>query len=91
VANQLIGNPLIIDTASSTITEDHVTVVGVRWVGATTNAHEAILTDTAGLVKWRSKHATAGLGIAESSGIRWTSGGLKVTTLGSGILYIYLA
>jgi hypothetical protein len=89
MANQVLGSPYIVDTADSTLTANHVVVRGVRWVGATTNAHEAILTDTAGLVKWASKAATAGLGIETESTVPFSSGGLKVTTLGSGKLYIY--
>jgi len=90
MANQVVGNPWIIDTASSTLTAGIVTVVGVRWIGATTNAHEAILTDTGGAVKWRSKHATAQLGVDTESRVPFSSQGLKVTTLGSGALYLYL-
>lgn len=89
MANQITGNPFVVDTADSTLTAAHVVVTGVRWVGATTNGHVAILTDTAGLVKWTSTHATANLGTAEESRIPFPSGGLKVTTLGSGKLYIY--
>lgn len=90
MANALLGNPWIIDS-TGTLTADMVQVRGIRWIGASTNAHAAVITNTDGVVKWASQAATATLGTPEESLIPFPSGGLKVPTLGSGKLYIYFA
>lgn len=88
MANQLSGNPWVIDS-TGTLTALQVQVRAVRWVGATTNAHTAVITDTDGLVLWASQAATATLGTPETSLIPFSAGGLKVPTLASGKLYLY--
>lgn len=88
MANATLGDPWIIDTGSSTLATGHVKVRRVRWTGATTAGHVAILTDTAGLVKWTSE--ASGANYAEESAASFSCTGLKVTTLGSGKLYLYM-
>lgn len=90
MANVVTGNVWVIDTGSAALATRDVIVRGVRWVGATTNAHEAILTNAAGTVVWASKAATAGLGIDTESAQPFAANGLSVTSLGSGKLYVYV-
>lgn len=89
MANNLTKNPIIIDTASNDMvdTKNH-TVVGIRWVNATTASHTAVIQNADGVVVWSC--AATGAGYTHESLIRqyWT-GGYKVPTLASGILYIY--
>ena len=99
IANDLTGNPWVVDTASATpITTDDVFLDTIRWVGATTAGHQAIVKDN------KTSPATVYEGLAnganfidersfgaEYAGPRRVVGGLAVTTLGSGKLYIYLA
>lgn len=83
-------NPLVIDAASASfILPGDVVVDLVRWVGATTVGHEAIIQDGSGNEFWASKVA-ATPAPPEHAPLGYTCpGGLKVTTLGSGKLYIY--
>ena len=100
MANDLTGNPLVIDTAGVAVllTED-LFVATVRWDGATTAGHQAVIQDQAGAVKWASRAAGANHVEAERispppsaasthSVPPWS--GLKVPTLASGTLYITL-
>lgn len=89
MANVTNKSPLVIDTADSTITAASLKIAGVRWVGATAAAHVALLTNTAGDTVWTAKAAAANDQI--ESAVPFRSLGLKVTTLGSGTLYVYLA
>lgn len=86
-------NPIIVASADAGTTDILTTVVdvsGVRWVGATTNAHTAVIQDSAARVVWASQAATATLGTPSESTVRFRCGGLRVPTLASGTLYIYL-
>lgn len=98
MANDLTGNTWKIDTASATpiITQD-VYIESIRWVGATTAGHAAIVTDnrTSPDTKFSSLANGANF-IDEKSYIGAPSnsrclGGIIVPTLDSGILYIDLA
>ena len=99
MANDLTGNPLVIDTASATpIMTDDVYLDAIRWVGATTAGHQAVVKDNKtspdtvyeGLASGANFIDERSFG-AEYAGPRRVVGGLAVTTLGSGKLYIYLA
>lgn len=99
MANDLTGNPWVIDTASSTpVTTEDVYLDAIRWVGATTAGHQAVVKDNKGTPDTIYEGLANGANFidersfgAEYSGPRRVVGGLAVTTLGSGKLYIYLA
>lgn len=85
----------LVDAADAPLacTTDLVRVNGIRWVGATTAGHEAIIKDAAGKVKWRSLASGANNVEADDiypnlRGQNWA--GLTVDTLDSGSLYIEL-
>ena len=63
-------------------------VKGVRWVGATTAGHTAIIHDQNSRIVWRS--VATGANYVESDLIENDWDGLIVPTLASGILYIEL-
>lgn len=94
MANNFTSNPWIIDTPAVTILcRDLLRVKGIRWIGATTAAHQAICTDQNGKVKWEG--VATGVNNSEGDdvsaplqGANWD--GLIVPTLGSGRLYIEL-
>ena len=99
IANDLTGNPLVIDTASATpIMTDDVYLDAIRWVGATTAGHQAVVKDNKGTPDTIYEGLANGANFidersfgAEYSGPRRVVGGLAVPTLDSGKLYIYLA
>lgn len=90
MANSLTKSPLIVDTAgASMVTTKNLTIKAIRWVGATTAAHTAVIQDVDGRVIWSA--SATGNGYDEESLISLkVTGGFKVPTLGSGILYLYL-
>lgn len=89
MANSLIKSPLIVDTADAgAVSAKTISVIGVRWVNATTASHTAVIQDADSRVIWSC--AATGAGFTHESNIPFTlSGGWKVPTLASGILYIY--
>jgi len=92
MANALRDHVWYIDTAgASAVTTDDVYVDAVRWVGATTNGHQAQITGvTVNAIMWESKAATATLGTDHESRVDFAlRGGFKVAKLDSGVLYIY--
>jgi len=64
-------------------------IKGIRWVGATTAGHACVITREDGLVYWES--LASGANYVESDTIerQWQQN-FKLTTLGSGRVYIYL-
>lgn len=94
MANDLLKNPWKVDTAAATVlTTAALRVRGVRWVGATTAGHTAIIHDQNARVVWSG--VATGANYAESDMINtgdrgWDWDGLIVPTLASGILYIEL-
>lgn len=93
--NDLTGNPLVVDTASTTVpvwTAQAGRIQTIRWVGGTTAGHTAVVKDLAGHVKWAAV-ATAANYTDETD--FWEPLTVKsqilVSTLSSGVLYIYLA
>lgn len=77
------------DTPATTVlTTMKLRVKGVRWVGATTAGHTAIIHDRNSRIVWRS--VATGANYVESDLIENDWDGLIVPTLASGILYIEL-
>jgi hypothetical protein len=89
MANDLTKIPWIIDTAAATVlSTDRLRVGIIRWEGATTLAHAAVVQDAAGREVW-SDQADAANYESETYPERDIEG-LKVPTLGSGRLKIWL-
>ena len=89
MANDLTKRPWKVDTAAATVlSSDRLRVKGVRWVGATTAGHTAIIHDKNSRVVWSS--VATGANYVESDLIENDWEGLIVPTLGSGILYLEL-
>ena len=92
MANDLTANPWVVDTASATaITADKIRVDKFRWIGGTTAGHTCIVKNSAGKTVWSSIAAGANF-IDDSSNASahlFDCKGIAVTTLASGILYIY--
>jgi len=91
MANNLAQRPFIIDTpGAGVLLTQPIRVKGIRWVGATTAGHLVIVQDQNGNEKWKS--VAPGSNHVESDYVNdeklWN--GLKVPTLGSGVLYIEL-
>jgi hypothetical protein len=94
MANDLTANPIVLDTVSATsLTTRQFAVVKIRWYAPGAAATNAVnITDGAGTSKWRSI-ATGANYVEESS---WdidaplVFDGLKVPTLASGTVYLYL-
>jgi hypothetical protein len=91
MANDLTKRPWIIDTPSAiNLTDDRVRVSVLRWVAtAATAGGLATITDKSGRVFWQGA-ATATTESAESV-LDMDVDGLRVPTLASGTLYIYVA
>jgi len=86
MANALTDKVWVIDTAES-LTTDPVYIKKIRWSGATTAGHTAIIHDQAGKVVWSS--VAAGANNVEAEQIEsHVINGLDVDTLASGTLYI---
>ena len=91
MANDIGGNPWVIDTASATaLLETGVWIERIKWNEPSTTGHQAILKDTSDRVIWTYRALAAGNGIAYEADLGGNYDGLKVTTLGSGTLYIYI-
>jgi len=91
MANDIGGNPWIIDTASATaLLESRVWIERVIWDEPSSTTDEAIITDAAGNKIWGYEALAAGAGISYTQDIGISSKGLIVPTLGSGTLYIYI-
>lgn len=90
MANSLTKSPLIVDTADAgMVTTKNLTIKAIRWVNATTASHTAVIQDVDSRVIWSC--AATGAGFTHESNIDLkVTGGFKVPTLASGILYLYL-
>ena len=89
MANDLTQNPLILDTAATTLLQDGPCFIkSVRWVNATTAGHTAVLQDAESNVWWDS--IASGANYVEEDMIeRWVTG-IRLTTIGSGKVYVEL-
>lgn len=97
MANSLTGNPWICDTASATpITRLQVRIAKLRWIGtaATAAGDRCIVKDARATPRiiWESIATGANFTTdSDAFGSEGNFNGLAVTTLGSGLLYIYYA
>lgn len=78
----------IIDTADAGLIVSVSTVIKrVRWTGATTAGHQAVIQDASNRVVWESVAPAANY-VEVDEVMDLARGGYKVPTLGSGKLYI---
>jgi len=90
MANDLTANPIKVDTAGATaLTSKTFTVYKIRWVGATTAGHTAVIHNEASQVIFAAEATGANYTESESFDPAQIVAGLIVPTLGSGALYIY--
>jgi hypothetical protein len=91
MANDLNNDPLIIDTpGAGVLITQPIRVKGIRWVGATTAGHQAVIQDQDGKLKWKSIAAGANNIESDFAEREKLWNGLKVPTLQSGELHIEL-
>lgn len=89
MANDLTGNPLSVDTAATIISRP-VFVHRMVWESPTTAAHTLDVTDNAGHKLFAKTAIAGGTGIAYEREIGASVSGIKVVTIQSGTLYIYI-
>lgn len=91
MANALAGNVWVLDTASTTAVVDSrmpLFIKSIRWDGATTAGHTAVLKDQLGNIFWQS---TAAAGNSEDVQIyEGYVNGLIMHTLASGKIILQL-
>lgn len=92
MANDLVGNPWVIDTtAAIDTTQGEIRVRKIKWVGATTAAHAVVVQDGGLNRKQWEDLCPGGNYVAnediQGRGMLWH--GCQVTTIQSGRLYIY--
>lgn len=94
MANDLTINPLRVDTAGAgAIVTTPIRIHKIRWTGATTAGHTAVIRDQNNNHFWSS--VASGANYVEESDFstdqlqRNVINGLIVPTLGSGVLHIY--
>jgi len=91
MANNVTNDPIIVDTpGAGVLVSDPIRVKGIRWVGATTAGHQAIVTDKNDNLKWKSVASGANNVESDFAEREKLWNGLKVTTLQSGELHIEL-
>ena len=89
-ANDFSISPWVLDTAGAgVVMSGNIKVGCVRWVGATTAGHQAILRNDAGKIVWEEVAAGSNFSTSECVPL-FFEGGLRVTTLGSGKVYLYV-
>ena len=92
MANDITANPVIVDTAgTSALTSKTFIATKIRWVGATTAGHQAIVQDSSSVVKFKAEATGANYSESEHFDPPLIFSGLIVPTLGSGTVYIYVA
>ena len=94
MANVTTGNPLIIDTLTSTAilaTSERFQLLAVRWVSGST-ADVCSVQDGAGTVRWEAVGNAANFmtDTVFPDEMPLNFNGLKVPTLGSGKVYLYI-
>lgn len=92
LANNLAGNPWILD-AAATITTDKVRIAKIRWDAEGAAAgNNAILTNAADRVLWAASAPGVNTTIeSDFLGLEGDVVGLKVSQIDAGRLYVYLA
>lgn len=89
MANNLTVNPIVLDTvgATSAITRA-IKISHIRWTGITTTDHTAVIHDAAsGNVVWSANGVDGVDQHCDMHDMRFR--GLYLTTLGSGVVYVY--
>ena len=89
MANDLTGNPLSIDTAAVIYTRT-VQINKVVWESPTTDGHTIDVTDNSGHKIFSTTALAGGTGITYERDLNETFSGLKVVTIQSGTLYVYI-
>lgn len=85
------SNTWLIDTAAGTVIDARLLrILSIKWIGATTVGHQAIVTDSAGGRVWSDVANAANYVSASYEGGKQHVLGLIVPTLGSGVLEIVL-
>ncbi len=93
MANDVGGNPFIIDTATATaIYTDRFTLLAVQWTSASTANVCSLQDAVTGKVKWEavSNNTNDTKNMAFPSTLDLIFNGLKVPTLDSGKVYLYI-
>ena len=87
----IVLNPIVVVAASGTaIRSDQFNIWKIRWVNGTAAGHALLIQDAAGQAKFGSVAAGANYVESETFDPPLQLTGLKVPTLGSGTLYIYV-
>jgi hypothetical protein len=93
MANVTTGNPFIIDTATATaiIASDRFQLLAVRWVSGSTG-NVCTIQDAAGTTRWESVGEVANFvdDTEFPDELELNFNGLKVPTLDSGKVYLYV-
>lgn len=99
MANNLTGNPLVIDTANAGAAlipaGQPIPISAIKYIGATTAGHEAVVQDANGNPWWddiafSTNYASDLESFVDVPLSVRTLNGLKVPTLGSGRIYIWV-
>ena len=90
MANDITGNPWILDTAES-VTTNPFRCKYIEWTPEA-DGDDLLLVDNAGNTIWTRKAIAgdANQGISEDKRIDGTLNGLSITTIDSGTVYVYL-
>lgn len=91
MANDIGGNPLVLDTAHTSNLADprNLIIMGVHWAKATSAGHEMIIKDAAGNELYHMV-ANAANYDEESTNRAVAQGGIIMHTLGSGTVKVYI-
>jgi len=92
MANSTAGNPFIIDTATATaIYTDRFQLLAIQWVSGSV-ADVCSVQDGAGVVKWEVIQPVTNTpqGMAFPDELELTFNGLKVPTMNTGKVYLYV-
>jgi hypothetical protein len=97
MANLFAGDRFVIDTAGTTLlratlapgTSMNLRIGGLHWVGATTIGHGCVIQDSDSVALWSAVAKQANDDVVWDVPLVWQKD-FKVTTLASGLLYVYL-
>ena len=82
------GTGRVLKFVTTNTTTDTLYIESVRWVGPSTAAHTAVLTNTAGDTIWAATASTTKQD--ECKALNGISSKGLIATLGSGTLYVYI-
>ena len=89
-ANDFSANPWSLDTAGAGNVQDgNIKVTCIRWVGASAAGQQAILRDGSNKVIWEEIAPGPNFSTQEC-GLFMFLGGVRLTTLGAGKVYLYV-